>query len=530
MAGHRRDVPFRNTWHSFGGYSTPVATDHSVALPAVVHRKAASHLLRDDGQEDLCFALWHPSRGTCRFTALVSSVIIPRPGEHSVHGNVSFNPAFLERALREARRAKAGLAFMHSHPAAGWQGMSRDDVSAERGMAGAVWGATRLPLVGLTIGTDGAWSARFWPRTGRREYKRRWARNVRTVGDEFHVTWCDELAPRPSFKPELSRTISAWGSDVQSNLARIRIAVVGLGSVGSIVAEALARMGVQDITLLDFDAVELVNLDRVLHATRRDVGRAKVDVAAQHLRYSATADTFRVRPLEWSVVEEEGFRAALDADVIFSCVDRPWPRFALNLIAYAHLIPVVDGGIRAAPRPSGQGLRRADIRAHIGAPQRRCLECIGQYLPEFVSVERDGFLDDPHYIESLPDDHVLRRNENVFSFGLTCASLEMMQFLAMVVRPLGIGRHRPARYHMVIDRLEHDPLGACEDTCVFPSYVALGDHLDLGATGPHRLAEEARAQRKRAAPSGPTRRSLTTRLRDAWVAFWAQGWGVGSDS
>ena len=239
----------------------------SSAFTFDLHAVAATHLIRADGQEDLCFAIWHPSEGSHRTTALLHRLILPQPGERAVHGNASFHPEYFERALGEAVEAQGGLAFLHSHPAPGWQNMSSDDIRAEEGHAAATKGATGLPLVGLTLGNDGAWSARFWEKTRPKKYERRWCENVRVVGDPFTVTYADQLRPPPRFKEELRRTISSWGKEAQAKLARLRIGMVGAGSVGTIVAETLAQSGIQDITLIDFDTVENLNLDRLLHAT-----------------------------------------------------------------------------------------------------------------------------------------------------------------------------------------------------------------------------------------------------------------------
>lgn len=455
----------------------------SVAMTVEVDRLARGHLLRADRQEDICFGLWRCSRGRSRTTALVEHLILPRAGERNVHGNASFEPSFLERAMAEAAASGAGLALLHSHPRGrGSQSLSSDDVAAEQGNAAAVFGATGLPFVGLTLAGDGAWSARFWHRTGPRTYPVGWAASVRVVGDSLAVTFVDRLAPMPKSTDQQIRTISAWGDECQANLVRMRAGVIGAGSVGGMIAESLARTGFEDITLIDFDIVKNHNLDRLNYATGRDIGRLKVEVLADFLRERATASSFRVDPIVAAVYEEFGYRAALDCDLLFACVDRPWGRYVLNLIAYSHLIPVIDGGIRARANRRGK-LAAADWRAHTATVGRPCLQCLGQYDPGHVQMEREGLLDDPEYIEGLPKDHPLKARENVFAFSMSCASLQTLQMLALVLAPLDQPNPGSQLYHFVGGFMEEMKLRSCHPECLFPSIIALGDSSGVSATG-----------------------------------------------
>jgi hypothetical protein len=476
----------------------------SVALTGATDDALREHLIRADGQEDVCFALWRPSKGSSRLTAIVSQPIRPQDGERHVHGNASFEGHYLMRAAEIAAQAGAGVVLLHSHPhGRGWQGMSADDIDAEQGNAARVKTITGLPIVGMTIGTaDGGWSARFWEKIAPRSYERRDCENVRVVGQRLRPTYNPAFRPAPRLREELTRTVSAWGEQTQSDIARLRIGIVGLGSVGSIIAEALARMGIEHIRLIDFDSVETLNLDRVLNAraihAQQDV--AKVVAAREALLESATAEAVQVDALEWSVVEPEGFRAALDCDLLFSCVDRPWPRYALNLAAYAHLIPVIDGGILVSQTRS-HNMRSADWRAHTAAPGRRCLECLGQYDPGSVELEREGRLDDPTYIKQLADDHPVKRNENVFSFSLGCASLELSQLVSFVAAPGGISDVGGQLYHLATGTLERDE-SSCEPNCLFSGpLLAKGDVSRVDPTAAHPPAAQARARRAQHGPA-----------------------------
>jgi molybdopterin-synthase adenylyltransferase len=463
----------------------------SVAITAAVDAALRRHLLREDGQEDLCFALWRPSTGERRRSHLVVDPIFPGNGERNVHGNASFEPQYFLRALQHAANAGAGLVMLHSHPLGrGWQDMSSDDIAAERGHAAQSFAFTDLPLLGMTLAGDGSWTARVWPRQRRGSYIRTPATSVRVVGDRLGVTYDPELLPAPSVNASFVRTVSSWGDSVQATIGRLRVGIVGAGSVGALVAEALMRTGIRDLVLVDFDVVKPHNLDRLAHATRLDaiLRRPKVFTLREALLRLAPHD-LRIDARQLSVVESEGLKTVLDCDVIFSCVDRPWPRQLLDHVAFAHLIPVIDGGIRV--RRKSQRLTQADWKAHTVAPGRRCMECIGQYSAADVALERAGDLDDPKYIEGLPEGHYLKASENVFAYSQACASLEILQFLSMVVAPLEIANPGEWNFHFVTGTLDVQRAATCAATCVHESVIASGDAAS-GPSGRHPVAEQAR--------------------------------------
>lgn len=471
--------------------------NYAAALTGEMHAAFVAHLLQHQRDEDVCFALYRPSRGQTRFTGLIVEPILPREGERRVHGNASVSAAYFERALGLALTAGAGLAFLHSHTrrSRGWQEMSCDDLDTEAMYAPRALAMSELPLLGLTLAGDEFWSGRVWERSGRGEYERRDCESVRVVGERLAISFQPRLRPAPGFREELSRTVSAWGEAAQADLARLHVGIVGLGNVGALVAEALVRSGVVWLTLIDFDTVKLVNLDRLLNATLRDaeLARSKVEVARAALLEHATAAEPRVDAYEWSIVEEEGFRAALDCDVLFSCVDRPWARAVLNLAAYAHLIPVVDGGIRV--RTNSGRMRSADWKAHIAAPGRRCLECLEQFNPAFVTLERQGDLDDPSYLDALPAEHPLRSNENVFAFGMAAASLELMQLLQMIVAPGGAADVGSQHYNLKTGLIDLETRG-CEPGCPYSEpLLAIGEDAPFSPLGRHPAAETDRETR-----------------------------------
>ena len=82
---------------------------------------------------------------------------------------------------------------------------------------------------------------------------------------------------------QLQRTRMLLGADGVERLLHARVAVFGLGGVGSYVAEALARSGVGTLDLIDDDRIALTNLNRLLYATHENIGRLKTEVVRERI-------------------------------------------------------------------------------------------------------------------------------------------------------------------------------------------------------------------------------------------------------
>ena len=445
-----------------------------VLLPAEVDRDACSHLLqhyqRGEIQEDLCFGLWTPSTGLHRQTAIVTDVIVPSPAERGLHGNTSFEGAYLARATRAAMAKGKGLVFMHSHPSSGWQDMSEPDVHAERDRIVDTARATGKPLVGMTVGTDGHWSARFW------EYAKgsrtcQWCRKVRVLHKTRLAVW-----RRPDDnqrdRRRQRRTVDSWGERKQRDLEALRIGVVGVGSVGSVVAEGLARVGVSEIVLIDHDVVEEHNLDRLLNAHRKDIGRLKTDVAENAIRAASTADGVVVANYPRKVQHRESYAAARDCDILVSCVDSPVARDLLNRIAHRDGVLVVDGGVDVRKAPGTESMNAARWKAHVAGPYTECLRCKRQYTSSDIMLELDGSWNNPNYIKGSGASAL--RSENVFGLSLATGSELLNMALRVVVADAWWPAQSGLERNFVTGRTTaHD--GACHEGCSVKDECWTGD-------------------------------------------------------
>ena len=166
------------------------------------------------------------------------------------------------------------------------------------------------------------------------------------------------------------RTRMLLGQAAMDRLARARVAVVGLGGVGSWCAEALCRAGVGKLTLIDSDTVAESNINRQLEALGSTVGQPKAVALAARLR--DIAPDAEISPV--TALYSAGNREILPAglDYIADCIDLVSCKLDLIETALSRGVPVVSA-LGTGDKLDAGRLRLADLAGTSGCPFARVM-------------------------------------------------------------------------------------------------------------------------------------------------------------
>lgn len=159
------------------------------------------------------------------------------------------------------------------------------------------------------------------------------------------------------------RTALVLGEDALHRLAKMHICVIGLGGVGSYVAEALARSGVGALTLVDDDTVNLTNCNRQLCALHSTVGRAKAEVVAERVRDINPQCRVTPRNLRYTGTELQ----LTDYDYIADAIDSLADKLMLIENAAKVAVPILSC-MGTGNKLDATQLRTADIDKTYGCP------------------------------------------------------------------------------------------------------------------------------------------------------------------
>ncbi|MEM2159740.1 MAG: ThiF family adenylyltransferase [Candidatus Nitrosotenuis sp.] len=443
-------------------------TEFSVAMTESMDDSLNRFLLSDMESEEICFGVWYPAKGKTRFSALIHEIVFPTDQDRKKDGHVEAFPEYVDRVKELARERRGGVVMIHTHPfGRGPQGVSQPDLHYEQDiLSREIFGITGLPLVGMTLAGDGTWSARLYPEP----FKIKWCDKVRIVGKNLTIHYNDN-SQKPTPNGRQIRTTSVWGEKKQADLMGLTVGVIGAGSVGSEVSQILAKLGVGKIILMDYDKIKIHNLDR-MPASDSDIGKYKINVLKNILKKYTTNEKFVCSTSKASVVEKTGYEIALDCDVVFSCVDRPYPRQVLNHLSYSCLIPVIDGGVSFQLKEGK--LIHGVYRTQTVGPGRACLNCLKAYDPSEVQQDRDGLYDDPDYIKEFEKKTKTKTRQNIVPFVASLAGHETIQFVELVTNLGNVGDFGRQQYDYYSGEIMPE-MKSCTSGCEYVGYTALGD-------------------------------------------------------
>ncbi len=129
--------------------------------------------------------------------------------------------------------------------------------------------------------------------------------------------------------------------DAATTLATARVLIIGVGGLGCAVAHDLALAGVGCLVLVDFDTVDLSNLQRQLLHDVSQIGQPKVLSAQRALQQ--LAPTVNILPIAQHLTEKELLEEVAAADVVLDCSDNFATRFMLNAACVQQRTPLISG-------------------------------------------------------------------------------------------------------------------------------------------------------------------------------------------
>ncbi|MBV9719232.1 MAG: ThiF family adenylyltransferase [Candidatus Eremiobacteraeota bacterium] len=404
--------------------------------------------------------------------------------------SLTVDPVAVNERIQRANRDGLSIVQVHTHPASEQATFSSVDAAGEDEMMPVI--ARRLPdrvHATLVLGRSSS-SVRFYDRELNRN-------DGRIVSVGAKIERLDHL--RVGTIDRFVRSYLALGKGGQAALQDMTIGVVGLGGLGSVVAEQLSYLGVERVVLIDPDHVEESNLNRVVGAVPSDVRRNKVEVAAA--RYRSVLPSATVDMVVGSIIDERVARAIVDCDLAFCCTDGHGSRAVLSWLAYQYLVPVVDVGVQIDV--FDETVAAIAGRVQLVGPGMPCLHCCesldaNRVREEFMTEEeraRDAYVTGAAVAQPA-----------VVTFNSVAASLATTMLLGLAT-PLRLAARMQTFNAMTgqVRPAEATPKDGCPFCSASSAVFGLGDSLpgiwrkDVGLT----------VSRYRFVSFGPVKRVVT---------------------
>jgi proteasome lid subunit RPN8/RPN11 len=318
----------------------------TLVLPQRIAEQLRRHLFPSDDLESAALLLC--TQTGKRRSKLLGREVIVVPHDHCARRRdfITWPGEYIETAIDRAAARGDVIIAIHSHPGGLYAFSHADDESDHLVMGALRRGTDRLAGSAVMV-PSGAVRARVYES----DHEAVPLDLVMVAGPDLLTYWEENATVAGPKGPPM-----AFTSGMRAWLSRMTVCVIGVSGTGSIVAEQLARLGVGEIILIDFDKIEDRNLNRILNSSLTDIGSLKVEMfAAAIRRYRSDCE---VVPIHDSIATREAILAACEADVLISCVDTAEGRHIADRLSAYFAMPLFDVGVAIPTEVDATGGRR----------------------------------------------------------------------------------------------------------------------------------------------------------------------------
>lgn len=348
------------------------------------HERLMSHLFPGDNDEHGAVLRTGFAMSDSSLRLSVQHVECAEFGTDYVTGKYGYralSPTFIHRQIVQCRNERLAYLAVHNHNSDSYVSFSNIDFeSHERGYPALRDIGKGVPVGALVFGRRSV-AADIWLPDG----TRRILGSYRIIGQSIKRFYS---SPKTAENALINhdRQVRMFGTAGQKLLGLSKVAVVGLGGVGSLVTEYLARLGVGHLVLIDPDKIEHTNLSRVVGATELDVGSnlLKTQIAVRHAREANDCATLDSIPED--VSKNSIGQILRDCDFIFLAADSMRARLLVNALTHQYLIPAVQMGAKIRTNSSGSIEEAMSVVRHL-RPGKGCLWCNGLIDTTQLAIE-----------------------------------------------------------------------------------------------------------------------------------------------
>lgn len=226
-----------------------------------------------------------------------------------------------------------------------------------------------------------------------------------------------------------SRNIALFGVEGQCEVSQTKVAIIGLGGLGSHLAQQLAYLGVLDYGLVDHDVVTKSSLNRMIGAMEADVAAHAPKATIAKRLIETIQPTAQVRVVEGKVDTEGAAELVARADVVFGCLDRDLPRLRLTELCARYAMPYFD----LASDTGGEGDGAWYGGRVVLSDGTRCLSCLD--LLDQDQIARDSMSPEQRAADAriygIDRDALAGTGPAVVSINGAVASLAVTEFMAL---------------------------------------------------------------------------------------------------